>query len=277
MTAAVCVLSVVTAAVASLSRLAVDVATVAARSVLIAIAVRTATPGFRLLVVAAVAGVVSLATFKVIFAFAAGETVVSEAAVDEVVAVIAAHTVIAVITQDFVVPFIALERVVVGSSVEQIIAQPAGKHIRAVIATDLIAAAIPCAAIVTRSAVQDVVVIAAAQLGFKTAIVERASESILEQLLPVLDSFDAALVQLSADTDPALRKGVELVFAQMVGVLERAGLERIDADGRPFDPNEHEAVLQEDGDGEPVVAETMRTGYRLKGRVLRPAMVKVAR
>lgn len=111
----------------------------------------------------------------------------------------------------------------------------------------------------------------------ETAIVERASESILEQLLPVLDSFDAALVQLSADTDPALRKGVELVFAQMVGVLEHAGLERIDADGRPFDPNEHEAVLQEDGDGEPVVAETMRTGYRLKGRVLRPAMVKVSR
>lgn len=111
----------------------------------------------------------------------------------------------------------------------------------------------------------------------ETAIVERASESILEQLLPVLDSFDAALVQLSADTDPALRKGVELVFAQMVGVLEHAGLERIDADGMPFDPNEHEAVLQEDGDGDPVVAETMRSGYRLKGRVLRPAMVKVSR
>lgn len=111
----------------------------------------------------------------------------------------------------------------------------------------------------------------------ETAIVERASESILEQLLPVLDSFDAALVQLSADTDPALRKGVELVFAQMVGVLEHAGLERIDADGKPFDPNEHEAVLQEDGDGDPVVAETMRSGYRLKGRVLRPAMVKVSR
>jgi molecular chaperone GrpE len=111
----------------------------------------------------------------------------------------------------------------------------------------------------------------------ETAIVERASETVLEQLLPVLDSFDAALMQLSADTDPALRKGVELVFAQLVGVLEHAGLERIDADGQPFDPNEHEAVLQDDGEGEPVVAETMRTGYRLKGRVLRPAMVKVSR
>jgi molecular chaperone GrpE len=111
----------------------------------------------------------------------------------------------------------------------------------------------------------------------ETAIVERASESLVEQLLPVLDSFDAALAQLSDDTDPALRKGVDLVYAQLVGVLERAGLERIPSDGAAFDPNEHEAVLHEDGDGEPVVAETMRTGYRLKGRVLRPAMVKVSK
>ena len=74
-----------------------------------------------------------------------------------------------------------------------------------------------------------------------------------------------------------MRKGVELVFAELIAVLERAGLERIDAGGQPFDPNEHDAVLQEDGDGEPVVSEILRTGYRLKGRVLRPAMVKVAR
>ena len=51
----------------------------------------------------------------------------------------------------------------------------------------------------------------------------------------------------------------------------------MEADGLPFDPNEHEAVMQEDGDGEPIVATTMRAGYRLKGRVLRPAMVKVAK
>jgi molecular chaperone GrpE len=111
----------------------------------------------------------------------------------------------------------------------------------------------------------------------ETEIVERASTGLVEQLLPVLDSFDAALAQLGADTDPALRKGVDLVYAQLVGVLENAGLERIESDGAPFDPNEHEAVLHEDGDGEPVVAETMRTGYRLKGRVVRPAMVKVSK
>ena len=66
------------------------------------------------------------------------------------------------------------------------------------------------------------------------------------------------------------------IRSQFVTVLEKAGLERIESDGAPFDPNEHEAVLQDSGAGEPHVAETMRTGYRLKGRVLRPAMVRVS-
>jgi molecular chaperone GrpE len=92
----------------------------------------------------------------------------------------------------------------------------------------------------------------------------------------VLDSFELALGQLG-DVDDNVRKGVELVFAELLGVLERHGLERIDAAGVPFDPNVHEAVSQEGDEGEPVVAEIVRTGYRLKGRVLRPAMVKVAR
>lgn len=110
----------------------------------------------------------------------------------------------------------------------------------------------------------------------QTALVERAAESLMEQLLPVLDSFELALGMLDG-AEENLRKGVDLVYAELIGVLERAGLERIDTDGAPFDPNVHEAVLHEEGDGEPVVAETMRGGYRLKGRVLRPAMVKVAR
>src|SRR3954467_8328282 len=109
----------------------------------------------------------------------------------------------------------------------------------------------------------------------ETAIVERASESLVEKLLPVLDSFEAALGQLPAETDAGVRKGIELVCTQLVGVLESVGLERIDSDGAAFDPNEHEAAMHEEGAGEPRVDATMRTGYRLKGRVLRPAMVKV--
>lgn len=110
----------------------------------------------------------------------------------------------------------------------------------------------------------------------QTAHLERATEALIEQLLPVLDVFELAM--LNAGTDPErLRKGVELVYSELLGVLEKAGLERIDAHGKPFDPAEHEAVLHVEAEGgEPRVRDVVRTGYRLRGRVLRPAMVKVA-
>jgi molecular chaperone GrpE len=110
----------------------------------------------------------------------------------------------------------------------------------------------------------------------QTALIERATEGLIEQLLPVLDSFELATINLAA-VEEQVRKGIELAFAELASVLERAGLQRIDALGAPFDPNEHEAVLQDDGDGEPHVGDVLRTGWKLKGRVLRPAMVKVTR
>jgi molecular chaperone GrpE len=114
----------------------------------------------------------------------------------------------------------------------------------------------------------------------QTALVERATERLVEDLLPVLDSFDGALGSFGAADSPEaekVRDGVVGIRAQLGSVLEKAGLEPIDAEGAVFDPNEHEAVLQDDGDGEPHVAEILRTGYRLKGRVVRPAMVRVTR
>jgi molecular chaperone GrpE len=114
----------------------------------------------------------------------------------------------------------------------------------------------------------------------QTTLVERATERLVEDLLPVLDSFDGALGSFgNADSPEAekVRDGVVGIRTQLVTVLDKAGLERIDATGDAFDPNEHEAVMQDDGDGEPHVAEVLRTGYRLKGRVLRPAMVRVSR
>jgi len=113
----------------------------------------------------------------------------------------------------------------------------------------------------------------------QTALVDRATERLVQDLLPVLDSFEGALASVAGDS-PEMEKvldGVTGIHSQLVGVLEKAGLERIDADGRPFDPNEHEAVLQDEGDAEPRVAQTMRTGYRLNGRVVRPSMVRVTR
>jgi len=110
----------------------------------------------------------------------------------------------------------------------------------------------------------------------QTSLVERATQGLIEQLLPVLDSFELALANLG-DADDKVRKGVELVYSELLGVLEKAGLERIDALAKPFDPNEHEAVAQEDGEAEPVVCDILRSGYRHKGRVLRPATVRVTR
>lgn len=110
----------------------------------------------------------------------------------------------------------------------------------------------------------------------QTAHLERATAGLIEQLLPVLDAFELALGSAGTDVD-RLRKGVELVYGELLGVLEKAGLERIEAHGKPFDPAEHEAVMHvESDDGEPGVRDVVRTGYRLKGRVIRPAMVKVA-
>jgi molecular chaperone GrpE (heat shock protein) len=113
----------------------------------------------------------------------------------------------------------------------------------------------------------------------QTRAVEMASEPLLRRLLEVLDEFDLALMaaEQKPDFDRFLH-GVELVYAKLQEILRSEGLERIDAKGKPFDPEQHEALMQSgDGDGEPRVADVLRTGYSLRGRVIRPAGVKVVR
>ena len=95
---------------------------------------------------------------------------------------------------------------------------------------------------------------------------ERAGEALVEKLLDVLDVFDLAA---------AHGQGYEQGADRLLTVLAKEGLERIDPVGEQFDPNEADAVAHEDGEGGPVVAEVLRPGYRWRGRVLRPAMVKV--
>jgi molecular chaperone GrpE len=113
----------------------------------------------------------------------------------------------------------------------------------------------------------------------QSRMLELASEPLVRRMLEVLDDFELAL--LHAEQQPEIetfRKGVELVFAKLVDVLRAEGLVRIEAEGKPFDPELHEALMQTgDGDGEPVVAEVFRPGYTLKGHVLRPAGVRVER
>ena len=101
----------------------------------------------------------------------------------------------------------------------------------------------------------------------------------VSRLLEVLDEFDLALMAAERSPDfEQFRRGVELVYAKLVDSLKAEGLERIDAEGRPFDPAEHEALMQTgEADGEPHVAEVFRPGYRFKGSVLRPASVRIER
>jgi molecular chaperone GrpE len=110
----------------------------------------------------------------------------------------------------------------------------------------------------------------------QAALADRATERLVEAILPALDGLEMAVASL-ADADEKVRKGVELAVGELTSALERHGLEQIAALGAEFDPNQHEAVMQDDGDGEPRVGGVLRTGYALKGRVLRPAMVKVVR
>jgi molecular chaperone GrpE len=97
-------------------------------------------------------------------------------------------------------------------------------------------------------------------------------------LLPVLDSFSLALKNSSAKPED-LRKGVELIYKQLQDVLQKLNVERIPAQGEPFDPRVHEAIEMVESDAAPDhhVLEELQPGYRIKGRLLRPAMVRVAK
>lgn len=104
-------------------------------------------------------------------------------------------------------------------------------------------------------------------------VIENAASSLVKQLLPVLDTADLALAHGGGEE-------IKQVAGALFDILSKEGLERIDPEGQQFNPEHHDAVAHEAVEGEdapahPEVSEVMRAGYRWKGRVLRPAMVKV--
>lgn len=108
---------------------------------------------------------------------------------------------------------------------------------------------------------------------------DRAVVSLLEDLLTIVDDFERALGVDAGETGAAYRKGVEMIHARLVDLLRKQGVTPIDALGQDFDPNLHEAVMQEssaDHRDNEVIA-VLRKGYTLNDRLLRPAAVKVAR
>lgn len=110
-------------------------------------------------------------------------------------------------------------------------------------------------------------------------LVDYAATDLLTEVLPILDDLELALSQPGSPEVSAYRQGVELVHRKMLDLLKKRGVTPIPAAGEAFDPNVHEAVVHEVSDTHPegTVTGELRRGYMLKERLLRPAMVKVAK
>ncbi|MFV0617595.1 MAG: nucleotide exchange factor GrpE [Megasphaera sp.] len=115
----------------------------------------------------------------------------------------------------------------------------------------------------------------------KLQISEVVKMDVLTRILPVIDNFERALQvpqdKVTEDVKSFI-DGYEMIYKQLLGVLEKEGVTKIDAVGKPFDPNYHQAVMRVPSDeyDDDVVVEVLQEGYLLGDKTLRPAMVKVA-
>lgn len=104
------------------------------------------------------------------------------------------------------------------------------------------------------------------------------SQNLVEEILPVLDNFERALnVETTNDESKSILQGMDMIYRQLLEALKKEGVSVIEAVGKPFDPNYHQAVMQveEDGYESNTVVEELQKGYMLNDRVIRPSMVKV--
>jgi molecular chaperone GrpE len=105
-----------------------------------------------------------------------------------------------------------------------------------------------------------------------------ANVKIMEELLPVLDTFEMAMKSSDSTDVKTLLTGIDMVYRQLTTALANYGLEQVASVNEPFDPNLHEGIMQVESADHPsgTVVEELRKGYRLKEKVIRPAMVKVS-
>ena len=106
---------------------------------------------------------------------------------------------------------------------------------------------------------------------------QEGARNVIKELLPVLDNFDRALGN-SAAVDAAWLAGIQLVHKQLMDTLAKLGMEEIDASGK-FDPELHNAVMQDEAEGveSGMITEVFQKGYKVKNRIIRHSMVKVAK
>ncbi|CAH1220956.1 Protein GrpE [Paenibacillus plantiphilus] len=114
----------------------------------------------------------------------------------------------------------------------------------------------------------------------KEELGQYASMKLIGELLPVVDNFDRAIEAAKSGGGEAdsFSKGIDMIFRQLVGVLEQEGLKQMETVGQPFNPDYHQAIMQVESEEheEGIVVEEVQKGYMLKDKVLRPAMVKVS-
>ena len=113
----------------------------------------------------------------------------------------------------------------------------------------------------------------------KDSMYENGARSVIEKLLPVVDNFERGMGTLTdEDKETAFAKGMEMIYKQLMDELDKMDVKPIDAAGKEFDPNLHNAVMHVDDEslGENVVVEELQKGYTYRGNVVRHSMVKVA-
>ena len=113
----------------------------------------------------------------------------------------------------------------------------------------------------------------------KSQMFETGAKSIVEKILPVVDNFERGLAAIpEEEKGSAFAEGMEKIYKQMIAMLEEAGVKAIEAVGKEFDPNLHNAVMHIDDEelGENIVAEEFQKGYMYRESVVRHSMVKVA-
>ncbi len=113
----------------------------------------------------------------------------------------------------------------------------------------------------------------------KEELVKYGNESLLYELLPIIDNLEMALMHASNNVSSGLVQGVEITLKELQKILEKFGLIAIEANNKPFDPLVHHAMTQNERDDidEKIVVEEFRKGYMLRDKVLRPSLVAVSK